>query len=286
MNRNLLLIFLFSLSSLTLVAEQAKNNTIPKCYCDCIDTTKIKGNKDIFFKNFESDILKISLKKLLTFDKEEYHVFFTELYNQAFHTTQYTSETHKGYVNYPPNPICELLEVYLRTRIQVEQLKKIHKTLADTLNLNKDIENLKYRIWVSPTFCKQKILDIYIDKKSIEKNRVVKYTSEKSGYMGWTDVKIERIIILKNSTDEWKNFLTKTKTYNLPSLLQQMDEIRFKYSVRDGANVIVEIYDKGKLVHLLDYYAPIGNVGRSEHSKIFKEFFKLVKQTFVLNTCE
>jgi hypothetical protein len=273
---------------LSLIPKRVNADTIPKCYCECIDTTEIEGDKSTFFKNFEKDILKRSLKELQSFDEEEYHTFFTELYKKAFITRQLTSETRKGYVNYPTNPICELLKVYLRTRVGVSRAKKLHKRLGDTLNINNDIAHLKYRIWIYPTFCKQKILEVYINPKDIKKNKVVKHTFENNG---WTDVKkfdrkIAETIVLRLSDKEWKDFIKKVERFNMSSLPQQMDEINFRYAVRDGIDVIVEVYDKGKCIHLLDYYSPIRNAGKSEHSKTFKAFFELVEKAFVFNTCE
>lgn len=274
--------------SFMLHAEQISRDTLPINYYECIDTAQIEGDKDVFFKSFEHDILKASLEEIQSFNKEEFHLFFTELYSHAFFTKQLYDAAEDRYVLYRENPICELLQVYLRTRIEVEKEKALYQALADTLNLNTNIKDLKYRIWISPTFCKQKVLEIYIHPTDTRKNKVIEYTFEN---YGWTDVKmfdmkIERTIILRISDSEWKNFTTKTASYNLPSLLQQMDEIRFRYTVRDGMGVIVEIYDNAELIHLLDYYSPIRNVGRSEHSKTFKEFFELVEQTFVFNTCE
>jgi len=126
-------------------------DTVPNCYCDCIDTSKIIENKTDFYKKFEQIVLKANLSDLKQLGKKQQHEYFSNLYNTAFIKEKRQNEIGE-WVNYPPNPLCELLQRFLYARLKNDREKRLSQQLTDTLGLNKEIANLKYRIWIKPTF--------------------------------------------------------------------------------------------------------------------------------------
>ena len=55
-------------------------DSIPKSYCECLDTNLIIGDKVKLFKIFEEKIIKANLVDLQSFNHNEYRAFFNNLF--------------------------------------------------------------------------------------------------------------------------------------------------------------------------------------------------------------
>lgn len=275
------LTLLFILSILSIFVNAQKLDTIPNCYCDCIDNNEIVGDKTIFFADFELKYLKTTLKSLQLLSAKAYETYFENLYKTAFLRERRKSNLGDYYIHYPPNPVCYLLEKYLRIRTKERLQKQYYQRVTDSLKINNDIKNLKYRLWFMPSFGYPRLLEIHINPNQLNDNKAIIYDFEDYIFMHKEsfDIKISRIEILETDEEKWNTFIEKTSHYNLSRFPQQSDELGFRLVLKDGYSIILQVYENGNFIHILDYQNPMKE-GSKRHNKNFREFHLLTNETF------
>jgi hypothetical protein len=277
--RKLIILTVFTAFIISSLKAQ-RNDTIPNCYCDCIDTNEILGDKILFFDSFEKTVLKTNLTTLQYLNEEGYRTYFDNLYTKAYIHQQLILDNGE-YVRYRSSPLCSLLQKHLRIRLDIEQQKQFYQQFSDSLKLNSEIQNLRYRIWVLPSFIKPKLLEIYINPDNLNEKKAITYTFE-NFIIYWKkafDNKISEKKMLDVDSEKWNFFSKITPTYRLEKLPQQKNELGFRYTSKDGYFLIIEIYENGELLHLLEYSNPFRE-GSESHNASFREFYKLLNNTF------
>jgi hypothetical protein len=107
---------------------------------------------------------------------------------------------------------------YLRIRIEETHQKYDYQRLADSLSINNNIDDLKYRVWFMPSFGNVRFLEIHLNSNELNGNKAIIYHLDNNiwKYEGSFNVKIAAAEILQIDKEKWHEFIKKQPMRILP----------------------------------------------------------------------